>query len=406
MLDKGNVLVAFGGGPTAVINETLVGVVLECRFRVRNVYGAKNGVKGIIGQEFVDLTRETNHNLELVAGTPSAALGSTRMKPDAEDCEQMLRVMRAHNIRHFFYIGGNDSAETTRIIAESAAVIGYDLRCIHLPKTVDCDLVQNDHTPGYGSAARYVAKYFLGGNRDNWALPGIYIVVTMGRHAGFLAASAALGKQFPDDGPHIIGLPERPFVLDRFLGQVDDAMRKYGRCVVAVSEGIHEGDGVPITAKLAQHQEIDAHGNQQLAGTGVLGDWLFHQVKTRTSYSRVRVETLGYGQRSYPDRSDVDAREAREVGEKGVQFALGDNQNGSVTIVRTGPYTVDFGLERLEAVAGLTRTMPPEYLTECGTNVTDAFHIFVRPLLGSGMPHMYRLRENPVPKIDLDRMFV
>ena len=242
------ILVAQGGGPTAVINQSLVGVVLEARRfgAVERIYGARHGVRGIVNEDFVDLTRETSHNLELVAATPGSALGSTRDKPDLKYCRQIFEVLRAHGIGHFFYIGGNDSSDTVRIVSEQAAAAGYPLRCIHIPKTIDNDLVANDHTPGFPSAARFVAQAFAGANLDNAALPGVYVAVVMGRHAGFLTAASALGKKFPDDGPHLIYLPERDFVLDKFLADVKATHERHGRCVVAVSEGIHDASGQPM----------------------------------------------------------------------------------------------------------------------------------------------------------------
>jgi 6-phosphofructokinase len=241
----GKVLVAQGGGPTAVINQSMVGAVLESRkFRsVELIYGAVHGVRGILDEDFYDLTQETTHNLEMVANTPSSALGSTRDKPDLKYCQEIFKVLRAHEIGYFFYTGGNDSSDTVRIVNDEARKAGYDLRCIHIPKTIDNDLVENDHTPGFPSAARYVAQAFMGINLDNAALPGIYIGVVMGRHAGFLTAASALGKKFSDDGPHLIYMPERPFEIDEFLRDVKQVYDRLGRCIVAVSEGIHDGSG-------------------------------------------------------------------------------------------------------------------------------------------------------------------
>src|SRR5213596_599676 len=239
------ILVAQGGGPTAVINQSLVGVVLEARCHgIDRVYGARHGVRGIVNEDFVDLTQETHHNLERVAATPASALGSTRDKPDLKYCQDILRVLKAHDIGHFFYIGGNDSSDTVRIVSDEARKAGYPLRCLHVPKTIDNDLVGNDHTPGFPSAARFVAQAFAGANLDNAALPGVYVGVVMGRHAGFLTAAAALGKKFDDDGPHLIYLPERTFVLQTFLADVKAAYERHGRCIIAVSEGIHDAAGV------------------------------------------------------------------------------------------------------------------------------------------------------------------
>lgn len=396
------VLVAQGGGPTAVINQSMVGVVLEARRQagVSRVYGARHGVRGIVGEDFVDLTQETSHNLELVAGTPGSALGSTRDKPDLAYCQEIFRVLRAHGIGHFYYIGGNDSSDTVRIVSEQAAQAGYPLRCVHVPKTIDNDLVGNDHTPGFPSAARFVAQAFAGANLDNAALPGVYVAVVMGRHAGFLTAASALGRKFDDDGPHLIYLPERVFSVESFLADVRAVHARLGRCIVAVSEGIHDATGVPIAAQLARDVERDAHGNVQLSGSGALADLLCEQVRTQLGLKRVRGDTLGYVQRSFLGCvSDVDQREAREVGEKAVQYGFWSGRDGSVAIRRSGHYAVDYVLQPLAEVAGRTRVMDEAFIAPSGTDVTDAFRLYLRPLLGSGMPDAYRLRPNPVPKV-------
>ena len=400
------ILVAQGGGPTAVINQSLVGVVLEARRHrgIDLVYGARHGVRGIVDEDFVDLTQETSHNLELVAATPSSALGSTRDKPDLAYCQKIFRVLQAHAIGHFFYIGGNDSSDTVRIVSEQAQAANYPLRCIHIPKTIDNDLVGSDHTPGFPSAARFVAQAFAGANLDNAALPGVYVAVVMGRHAGFLTAASALGKKFPDDGPHLIYLPERTFVIDKFLADVKATQARYGRCVVAVSEGIHDASGRPILAQLAKQVEHDAHGNVQLSGSGALADLLCEEIKAKLGLKRVRGDTFGYLQRSFIGCvSDVDQREAREVGEKAVQFAMwgvdGVHRDGSVAILRTGYYSADYTLLALTDVAGKTRVMDDAFISDCGTDVTDAFRMYLRPLLGSGMTDAYRLRPAPVAKV-------
>ncbi len=401
-MGSGRILVAQGGGPTAVINQSLVGVALEARrFRdVTRVYGALHGVRGIVDEEFVDLTQETSHHLELVAATPSSALGSTRDKPDAQYCTEIFNVLRAHAIEHFFYIGGNDSSDTVRIVSEQARAAGYPLRAIHIPKTIDNDLAGSDHTPGYPSAARFVAQAFAGANLDNAALPGVYVGVVMGRHAGFLTAASALGKKFPDDGPHLIYLPERTFTMDAFLADVKAAYARHGRCVVAVSEGIHDAGGAPIATLLAREVEKDAHGNVQLSGTGALADLLCDAIRARLGIKRVRGDTFGYLQRSFIGCvSAVDQREAREVGEKAVQYAFWGERDGSVAIRRTGFYSADYALLPLADVAGKTRTMEDEFIAPCGTDVTDAFRLYLRPLLGSGMPDAARLRCARVEKI-------
>jgi ATP-dependent phosphofructokinase / diphosphate-dependent phosphofructokinase len=396
------ILVAQGGGPTAVINQSMVGVVTEARKfgEVAAVYGASHGVRGIVNQDFVDLAQETGANLEDVAKTPAAALGSTRDKPDLKYCQEILKVLKAHEIGAFFYIGGNDSSDTVRIVAEEARKSGHALRAMHIPKTIDNDLVGNDHTPGYPSAARFVAQAFMGANLDNAALPGVYCAVVMGRHAGFLTAASAMARQCPDDGPHLIYLPERHFIVDKFLTDVKATYDKHGRCIIAVSEGIHDEKGEPILAKLAAGGlEKDAHGNVQLSGTGALADLLCEEIKAKLGIKRVRGDTFGYLQRSFVGCvSEVDRHEAREVGERAVQFALRGEGNGSVAIKRVGDYAVDYQKVPLESVAAKTRTMEDHFIVEAGNDVTPAFRDYLRPLLGADMPTFARLRRVAVAK--------
>ena len=401
-IDFSKVLVAQGGGPTAVINQSLVGAVLESRkFReVERVYGAFHGVRGIVNEDFVDLTQETTHNLEMVANTPSSALGSTRDKPDLKYCQEIFKVLRAHGVGCFFYIGGNDSSDTVRIVSEEARNAGYPLRAIHIPKTIDNDLMVNDHTPGFPSAARWVAQAFAGANLDNWALPGVYIAVVMGRHAGFLTAASALGKKFPDDGPHLIYVPgarlrhrQVPRRREGDHGQIRPLRRRRLRRRSATRTMCRSPKSSPSRSRR------DDHGNVHLGG-GALADELTELVKNKLGFKRVRADTFGYVQRSFVGCvSDVDQREAREVGEKAVQYALWGDRDGSVTIHRTGFYSVDYQLTPLEQIAGENKGDAGRIHRPCGTDVTDAFRMYLRPLLGSGMPDAYRLRLNRVPKI-------
>lgn len=409
---KGKVVVAQGGGPTAVINQSLVGAVLESRKfpEVTRVWGARHGVRGIVDETFVDLSEATTHNLERVAQTPSSALGSTRDKPDAEYCHRIFKVFEKHDVRYFFYIGGNDSSDTVRIVNEHAAREGYELRAIHIPKTVDNDLPINDHCPGYPSAARFVACAIGGVNADNMALLGVYIAVIMGRHAGWLTAAAALARKHDDDGPHLIYVPERPFSIDQYLGDIDRVYKKQGRCVVALSEGVwasRDGKGkeIPVAAdlmrKAGREPQVDAHGNIQLSG-GALADELADIVQKRMGIKRVRADTFGYLQRSFPGVvSNVDAREAREVGEKAAHYACWHNVDGSVVITRTGDYAVKYELANLADIAAKTRRLPDEFINADGNGVTDAFRGYLRPLLGDDMPYLERLWAS-VAKTDND----
>ena len=400
---EGKVLVAQGGGPTAVINQSIVGVTLEARKfpQVKAVYGAIHGVQGIVKEDFLDLTRETTHNLEQVAETPSSALLSTRDKPDDAYCARIFKVMQKHDIRYFFYVGGNDSSDTVRIVNQHAEEAGYEFRAIHIPKTIDNDLLLNDHCPGFGSAARFVTQAFIGLNLDNRALSGVLIGVIMGRHAGFLTASSSLARKYLDEGPHLVYLPERPFSTHRFIADVDRIYAKHGLCTVAVSEGIQDDKGTPIALTLSDSAERDAHGNVQLSGSGALGDLLADQIKSKLKIKRVRADTFGYLQRSFLGVvSDRDAHEAREVGEIAVQYAMWDNVDGSVVLRRPVlNYSVSYDLVPLESVAGKTRVMPDEFINAEGDGVTTAFDNYCRPLIGSSVPEPHRLRAPRVPAL-------
>ena len=397
----GKAVVAQGGGPTAVINQSLVGVVLEARkyTNIENIYGAMHGVSGIVKEDFLDLTQATTHNLEMVARTPSSGMLSTRDKPNEEYCQKIFEVLKSHDVRYFYYIGGNDSADTCRIVNENAVKAGYELRVIHVPKTIDNDLLVTDHCPGFGSAGLFVSQAFAGINLDNRSIPGIYIGVIMGRNAGFLTATSIFAKKFPDDGPHLIYIPEKAFNQDKFLTDVDRIYKENGRCVIAVSEGICNEQGEPIVSSLTKSQEKDAHGNVQLSGTGALGDALADLIKNQLKIKRVRTDTFGYLQRSYLGTvSSVDAHEAREVGEKAVQFSVGHNVDGSVAIRRTGDYSVEYFLTPLQTVARNTKSMPDSFIDVENSTVTEEFKNYARPLIGT-MPEYDRISAPKVAKI-------
>ena len=414
---KGNAVIGQSGGPTAVINQSLVGAVEALRATlikrgvVKKVFGMRHGVNGLVKNSLVDLTKAKSSLLKAIALTPSAALGSSRDKPDRDYCNSILHACSTHNIRYFFYIGGNDSSDTCRIVSELAAEAGYDMRCFHLPKTVDNDLAENDHTPGFPSAARFVATAFIADGLDNASLPGIKINVVMGRHAGFLTAASALARSAPagrsrkgaassgyagDAGPHLIYLPEVPFDNDRFISDVEGVYSRLGRCQVAVSEGVQDSGGRPVAATLVESLDRDAHGNIQLSGVSALGDALADLVKKRIKTSsgkapRVRADTFGYLQRCWPDPSPVDAKEARASAQFAVQCAARGESAGSVAIVRAKgkTYKAAYKLVPLKAVAAKTRHMPAEFIRgHC--DVSDAFVAYCRPLVG-GLPVIARL---------------
>jgi ATP-dependent phosphofructokinase / diphosphate-dependent phosphofructokinase len=396
----GKVLIAQGGGPTVVINQSMVGAVLAARSysQVDKVYGALHGVDGIVNENFVDLTDVPASHLEDIAATPASALGSTRSKPDADFCERIFASCEKHDITTFFYVGGNDSSDTVRIVAEEAERRGYPLRCVHIPKTIDNDLMVNDHTPGFGSAARFVASAFAGVNQDNRALKGVYIAVIMGRHAGFLTAAAALARQNPGDGPHFIYLPERVFDRAKFLADIKAMHDKHGRAMVAVSEGILDETGTPMVVQLAGNAEYDAHGNVQLSGTGALGDQLVQLVKGELGIKRVRSDTFGYLQRSFLGcASDTDQKEAREVGAFAAKTGIEDQLSGSITIHRVAEYAVEYRVTDLLEIAAKTKHMPDHFINEEGNDVTEAFVEYCRPLIGTDMPRSVNLQ---APRVD------
>ena len=393
----GNAVIGQSGGPTAVINQSLVGVVEGLRQfgkgKVDKVLGAHHAVSGIVKGDFIDLTAVPQDKLDRVAQTPSSALGSSRDKPDDAYCARILEAFTKQNVRYFFYIGGNDSSDTCRIISEKAKASGYDLTAYHVPKTIDNDLVKNDHTPGFGSAARFVAQAFMGDDKDNAALPGVKINVIMGRHAGFLTAASVMarrpGAAGKADGPHLIYVPEVAFDIDKFCGDVDRVYKKLGRCVIAVSEGIHDEQKKAIAAKLAEMSgkevERDSHGNVQLSGSGVLGDFLSDLIKKKVGIKRVRADTFGYLQRSFAGVvSETDAVEARAVAKKAAELACTGQPSGSVAIVRTSdsPYKVDYQRIELSDVAAKTKHLDTKYIVD-GCDIDDSLRTYLAPILGN-----------------------
>lgn len=393
----GNAVIGQAGGPTAVINQSLVGVIQEvqkCR-HIRNLYGARHGVRGIINEKFLDLLRQPTEMLEIVAQTPASALGSTRDKPDKDYCQRILDVFRKLDVRYFFYIGGNDSAMTARIVNRLAIDAKYDLCVIHIPKTIDNDLLVTDHCPGYGSAAKFVAAAFMGDDLDNRALPGVKINILMGRHAGFLTAASILARQREDDGPHLVYVPERPFRVEQFVEDVQAVFDRYGRCVIAVSEGIadeHHKEWVSkVTAMRQANMEKDAFGNVQLsAGAGALADFLAATILEQCKkIKRVRADTFGYLQRSFAGfYSPVDAWEARLVGQMAVSYSVDAEMDGSVALTRLPgtTYAVGTKLVQLAAVAPdhepSTKVLPDHYITDRSNNIHSSFREYVAPLVG------------------------
>eukprot|EP00927_Polykrikos_kofoidii_P003550 TRINITY_DN11420_c0_g1_i1.p1 TRINITY_DN11420_c0_g1~~TRINITY_DN11420_c0_g1_i1.p1 ORF type:complete len:444 (+),score=94.89 TRINITY_DN11420_c0_g1_i1:121-1452(+) len=408
----GAAVIGQSGGPTAVINQSLVGFVLELakaehRGEVTRVLGMRHGLKGLLTEDLIDLGKETPETLEAVARTPAAALGSVRMKPTPADVASMIPIFKKFDVRFFFYIGGNDSAHAAHIVSEESKKQGYIMRCFHIPKTVDNDLCVTDHSPGYASAARFVAHAFQGDDRDLRAMGGVKINIVMGRDAGWLTAASTLGRRqdMPGhtkpkqrDGPHLVYCPEAVFEEERFLEDIARVMAELGgRCLVAVSEGIRDADGVLFATKLSPAAlEGDSHGNITLGGSGALGDALAAMVKKRFC-CRVRADTLGYVQRGFPaDISSVDADEARESGAFAARVALSSaDDSGSVAIRRSSKagnndaYSSECFLTPLATVAKQTKPLPTEWLVSStdakkgsGSGKTCMFSCDVGPEFG------------------------
>ena len=393
-----NMVIAQSGGPSMVINASLVGAVAAAKkagARIGRILGARHGIQGILERDYLDLRKVSAQKLDAIARTPSSALGSCRLKPTADDCRKIFEEFKRLDVGFFFYIGGNDSADAARIVGEEAEKDGYPLVVYHIPKTIDNDLRSCDHTPGFASAARFVACALKGDDLDNRALGGVKIDIIMGRDAGFLTAASALARENRNDGPHLIYLPERPFSLDGFVADVQAAMKRYGRCVVAVSEGIRDAKGELFAKKFA-NGEKDSHGNLQLSGTGALGDYLAGYLKANAAIKRVRADTFGYLQRSFPGvASAVDLKEARQVGALAVTMALkaakgavGVPVKGTIGIQRKRgkAYKAAFVALPAQAAAKFTRSLPDGYIAKNGHDVTKAFIDYAKPLVGD-LPH-------------------
>ena len=391
----GKAVIGQSGGPTAVINRSLVGFIKEATSQeYEEVLGARHGLSGMLSEDFVDLSKLSDSQLYGIAKTPAAALGSVRKKPTEEDIEKLISIFEKQNIRYFFYIGGNDSAETANLVSEGAKQIGYEMKAFHIPKTIDNDLLETDHCPGYGSAARFVAHAFQGDDADNRSLKGIKINVLMGRHAGWLTAASTLGKSSEEDGPHLVYVPEKVFNIDEFLKDVKEVYESLGRCVVAVSEGIHNKEGDYFLQTYASDTgsglagKTNSHGNIQLSGSGALGDTLTNIVSEHIDGARVRADTFGYLQRSFlADISEVDAEEAERVGRHSVIASL-DLQSGSVILKRqlSETYYCDVDVVDLDKVAKNTKDMPEEFLDNEKPYVTNEFFKYAMPLTGGIEP--------------------
>jgi 6-phosphofructokinase 1 len=402
--NSANALVLQSGGPTAVINQTLAGILTSAKNhskRIKTVFGAFHGLHGLLYENLLDLSGVSSQVLNGLAHTPGAALGSARLKPKADDLDRVFDVFREHNIRYVFYIGGNDSAEAAQLIRSEANLRNHDLHILHVPKTIDNDLMETDHSPGYGSVARVAAHVLLGDDLDNRSFyNGIKINICMGRHAGWIAAASALARRCVENeepetcGPHLIYLPERDFTENQFLSDIQNTYDRLGRATVVVAEGI--ADQLKNSRFAGEKDEF---GNAQLSGSGKLGDHLAKlvekniQVRQHLGKLRVRSDTWGYLQRSLPGIvSETDSREAFEVGAAAVEFMMNGETDKTVIIRRisNSPYSSMPDLADLSAVAQKTKLVPSHMLNASGNGVTNAFFDYVLPLAGE-LPKAYSL---------------
>lgn len=372
-----SIVIAQGGGPTAVINQTLAGAVIAARRHDPSlrILGARHGVRGLTRGDLVDLTALSESELERLARTPNSGLGSTRDKPDPAYCQTILQALEKLDARGFIYIGGNDTAGTLDLLRQQST---GSCSFVHAPKTIDNDLTENDHVPGFISAAAFVANAFVSMDLDFRAMPGIYVAIVMGRHAGFLSAAAAGWQQAPEDAPHLIYTPEKPFSVEQFLNDVDAVYTRVGRCIVSMSEGVQDESGRPLAEALAAGSvERDAHGNVQLTG-GDLGMEIQRALKQRFPKARARVDTLGYLPRGYLGIIDeTDAKEAFEAGAFAAQSAF--TGSGSVVLHYDGKHTAP-RIVALDKVAGRTRHMPGGFFA--GSNaISDEGRAYFRRLL-------------------------
>ncbi|MCD6334913.1 MAG: 6-phosphofructokinase [Candidatus Latescibacterota bacterium] len=398
---KGNIAVGQSGGPTAVINSSLAGVIEEARkhSEITGVYGMWHGIQGFLKEELIDLYAQPAEIVQGLKRTPSAALGSCRYKLKDGDYERILNLFKQYNIRYFHYIGGNDSQDTSNRISKMAQEQGYELRVIGVPKTIDNDLSATDHCPGYGSVARYIAVSTQEMGKDTEAIglvDNVKILEAMGRNAGWITAAAMLGKKDEDDPPHLIYVPERPITWDGFLGDVQRVYDRLGYCVIVVCEGLTDADtGEPITAS-ASAVDVDSFGHKQMGG---VADTLCKEIAARLKI-KARYDKPGTIQRmSMALASTVDLEEACMIGAQAVREAVSGKTDFMVSFVRESndPYRCGTGLVPLSDAALAEKKLPSDYINEAGNFPTERFAEYARPLIGGPLPEYVKLKRVWVP---------
>lgn len=389
----GNLLVLQSGGCTSVMNASLVGVLRAgaAAPAVKRVLGAHQGIRGVLRDELFDLTAQAPP-LDEVRRTPAALLGSARHKLSDDELDRVLGTLRRLDVRYLHVIGGNDSADTGHRLAEAARAVGYELFVVTIPKTVDNDLPETDHTPGYGSAARFIAQVVMDAGRDTESISSVdpvKIVEVAGRDAGWLAAAGGLARRDDEDAPHLIYTPERPISVDSFLDDVQRSVDRRGRALIVASEALKDERGEYLQANQSALY-TDAFGHRQLGGVAsVLCDLIASRLHLKAKFDKP-----GTIQRMMAaSHSEVDLAEAEGAGAQAVARATAGETGVMVTLVRESdaPYRCGYGQARLERVANRVRSLPPAYLTEDGHAVTEAFRRYAEPLIGGPLPRYPRL---------------
>lgn len=390
---RGNLIVGQSGGPTAVVNASLVGIVQQAlrHDAIGEIYGMRFGVFGLLREDLVDLRRVPADTLEGLRRTPSAALGSSRTDLGDDDVDRILHILQARGIRYFLYIGGNGSTQTALRLHRRAAERRYDLCVIAIPKTIDNDLAETDHCPGHPSVARWLAVSVREAGLDTEAIgtaDPVKVIETMGRHTGWVAVSTALARQREGDAPHLIYLPERPFVTPRFLADVERVYRERGHVLIAAAEGLLDERGQFLAAS-QRPVEADPLGRPQFGGVGaVLCDLVMTHLKIKARFDKPGTIQRVSGLLT----SDVDAEEAYRVGQAAVREALAGRGGAMITLIREpGPiYRSTTGTVPLERVAGNVRRLPEEFIAPTSHDVAPAYLDYIRPLVGA-LPQYTRL---------------
>ncbi len=373
------------GGPTSVINASVAGIIAEALNHscVEEIYGSLNGVLGILQEDLIDLAAESQQQIRALKHTPGAALGTCRYKLKKQtDFDRVIEVFKAHNIRYFFYIGGNDSQDTADKISKTAAQQGYELRVIGVPKTIDNDLAGTDHCPGYGSVVKYLATTVREIACDNEAMGQgdlVSIIEAMGRSAGWIAAGASLAKRrdHPHDPPHIILLPEIPFAQDKVIEDIRRVLKREKYCLIVVAEGLVDSDGNYLAAEAA----TDAFGHAKLGGAG---EALAEIVEAAIPSAKVRVARPGLIQRAAAHcASKTDADEAYLAGQAAVRAAIAGETDKMVTLVRgeSDHYTCETGLAPLSEIANGVKKLPREWINEDNVSMNFQFLRYAQPLI-------------------------